>query len=128
MKKLFKFLLVGGGILLALFILLLIVAAIAIPILLPPAKMKSMVTEKLSAAIHHKVSVGDIHFNVLSGFDVKDLVISNRAGWASHSPGQRQGHLHFLSPLAPLVGPGFPQGNPAEPAGDPRGTQGIEQL
>jgi hypothetical protein len=83
MNKLIKFILIGVGALVGLFVLLLVVAAIAIPILLPPAKMKAMVTDKLSAAIHHKVSVGDVGFNVLSGFDVKNLVISNRSGWAT---------------------------------------------
>ncbi len=83
MNKLMKFILMGIGVLAGLFVLLLVIAAIAIPILLPPAKMKALVTEKLSAAIHHKVSVGEVSFNVLSGFDVKNLVISNRSGWAA---------------------------------------------
>ena len=82
MKKPMKFVLIGGGVLVGLFILLLIIAAIAIPILLPPAKMKAMATEKLTAALKHKVTVGDVHFNVLSGFDVKNLKIANRPGWA----------------------------------------------
>ena len=76
-----KYFLWAVGIVAGFFILLLAAAAIIVPIVLPPAKLKAMAMEKLSKALKHQVTLGDIHFNVLSGFDVKNLVIANRAGW-----------------------------------------------
>ncbi len=83
MRKLLKVVLYAGGLFVGLIILLLVAAAIIIPIKFPPEKLKSMASEKLTQTLKHKVSIGDVHFNVLSGFDIKDLVVSNRAGWAA---------------------------------------------
>ncbi len=77
-----KFVLWAAGVCAGLFILLLIVAAILIPILLPPAKLKAMAMNELTTALKHKVTIGDVHFNVFSGFDIQDLVVANRVGWA----------------------------------------------
>ena len=85
MKKTFKFILIGAGALAGLFAVLLAAAAIIIPIKFPPAKMKSMATDKLSQTLHRKVSIGEVHFNVFSGFKVTGLKISNREGWSAGS-------------------------------------------
>lgn len=81
MNKVLKFFLWTGGIVVGLFVLFLAAAAIIVPIVLPPDKLKSMATQKLSETLKHKVTIGDVHFNVLSGFEIQDLVIANRAGW-----------------------------------------------
>lgn len=83
MNKFLKFILWTTGIIAGAFILLLIAAAIIIPIVLPPAKLKALATDKLTTALHHKVSIGDVRFSVFSGFSVKNLVVANRAGWDS---------------------------------------------
>jgi|GEM_PF-5584613 len=83
MNKFVKLILWAVGLFAGAFVLLLIAAAIIIPIVLPPAKLKALATDKLTTALHHKVSIGDVRFNVLSGFAVKNLVVANRAGWDS---------------------------------------------
>jgi hypothetical protein len=82
MNKFWKFVLWTGGILIGGFVLLLIAAAIIVPIVLPPAKLKAIASEKLTETLKHKVTIGDVHFNVLTGFEIKNLVIANRAGWS----------------------------------------------
>lgn len=83
MNKFLKFVLWAAGLFVGAFVLLLIAAAIIIPIVLPPAKLKALATDKFTTALHHKVSIGDVRFNVLSGFSIKNLVIANRVGWDS---------------------------------------------
>jgi len=81
LKKLLKFVLVAGGIFVGLVVILLVAAAIIIPIKFPPSKLKAMAEEKLTGSLHHKVTVGDVRFSVLSGFAISNLKIANRAGW-----------------------------------------------
>jgi len=83
MNKFVKFILWAVGLFAGAFVLLLIAAAIIIPIVLPPAKLKTLATDWVYKNLHHRASVGDVRFNVLSGFSVKNLVIANRAGWDS---------------------------------------------
>src|SRR5580692_7674275 len=85
MNRFLKFILWTVGVISGLFVLLLVTAAIIVPIVLPPAKMKSMATDKLSEILKHKVTIGDVGFNVFSGFQIKNLVVSNRVGWANNS-------------------------------------------
>lgn len=80
-KKFLKFILWAVGGVAALVVLLLVAAAIIIPIKFPPEKMKALATQKLSETLHHSVSVGEVKFSVLSGFEVKNLKIANRPGW-----------------------------------------------
>jgi len=82
LKKLFRFALIAGGLFAGLVVLLLIVAAIIIPIKFPPEKVKAMAVEKLSETLKRQVSIGAARFNVLSGFDIKNLKIANRPGWS----------------------------------------------
>ncbi|HTA76311.1 MAG TPA: AsmA family protein [bacterium] len=81
--KFLKFVLWTVGGFAALFVVLSLGACIYISINYPPAKLKAIATDKLSESLKRKVSIGDIHFNVLSGFEVTDLHISNRSGWAA---------------------------------------------
>src|SRR5258708_19067164 len=48
----------------------------------PPEKMKSLATQQLSEILKHKVTVGNVVFNMLTGFKISDLKIRKRAGWA----------------------------------------------
>ncbi|HUO57539.1 MAG TPA: AsmA family protein, partial [bacterium] len=79
MKKLIKFALITG----AAFILLLGIAAVVVAIKFPPEKIKAIAIEKLSDTLKRKVTLGDAHFNVLTGISLTDLKISNRPGWAA---------------------------------------------
>ncbi len=81
-NKILKFVLVTAGILVGLMIVGMIGVAAYIHVKYPPAVMKSMATEKLSTLLHHKVSVGNVVFNMLTGFKINDLKINNRDGWA----------------------------------------------
>lgn len=81
MNKFIKFILIGGGIFVGLILLLLVAAAIIIPIKYPPEKIKAMLVDELSTATKRKVSVGTVHFSLLSGFEITDLAIPNRPGW-----------------------------------------------
>ena len=83
MNKFLKFILWTGVVIAGLFVLLLTAAAIIIPIKFPPEKLKAMATEQLAQALKHKVTIGSVHFNILSGFGIQDLVVANRPGWAS---------------------------------------------
>jgi len=81
MRKFFKFIFLTVGIIAALLVVLLVGAGIYISIYYPPAKLKTMATDKLSEMLKRKVTIGDVHFNVLNGFEVTDLHIGNRPGW-----------------------------------------------
>ncbi len=81
MNKFLKFVLVCVCIVAGLFIVLLGIAAVIIPVKYPPAKMKAIATQWFADNLHHQLSIGDIHFNIFSGFEIKDLKVSNRAGW-----------------------------------------------
>ena len=83
MGKFFKFIFWAVGAFAALFIVLSAGAWIYISINYPPAKLKAMATSKLSEMLKRKVTIGDVHFNVLSGFAVTNLHISNRPGWTN---------------------------------------------
>ena len=85
MKKIFRLILMGIGAFLVLLIVVLTAAAIIIPIKYPPEKMKAMATDKLSETLRRKVSIGNVHFSVFSGFEMSDLEISNRPGWSAGS-------------------------------------------
>jgi AsmA family/AsmA-like C-terminal region len=82
MRRFFRFILAASGIFAGLLALLFAAAAIIIPIRYPPKKLKAMGESKLSSALHRKVEVGDVHFNILSGFEVQGLKIANRPGWS----------------------------------------------
>lgn len=82
-KKFFKFILMAVGFVAALIVVLAVGAWIYISINYPPAKLKAIATQKLSETLKHKVTIGDVHFNVLTGFEITDLHVSNRAGWAA---------------------------------------------
>ncbi len=81
MSKFFKFIFWAMGAFVALFIALSAGAWIYISMNYPPAKLKSMAVGKLSETLKRKVTIGDVRFNVLSGFKVTNLHISNRPGW-----------------------------------------------
>jgi hypothetical protein len=85
-----------------LFALLLIAAAIIIPIKFPPEKLKAMATEQLTQSLKHKVTIGSVHFNILSGFGIQDLVVANRAGWAS-TPLLQAADISISYHLLPLL-------------------------
>ncbi|HVM32685.1 MAG TPA: AsmA family protein, partial [bacterium] len=102
MRKFFKVVLVAGGSFLALLILLMAAAAIIIPIKFPPAKLKALATDKLSQTLNRKVSIGDVHFNVFSGFEITQLSVSNRAGWAP-GPFLTAGDISISYHLFPLL-------------------------
>src|ERR1700722_512051 len=82
MRKFFKFILIAGGAVAALVVILLATAAIVIQVKYPPAVLKKMATDKLTEVLKRKVSIGNAHFNVLSGFEITQLTVSNRPGWA----------------------------------------------
>ncbi len=83
MGKFFKFILLAAGFIAALVIVLAVGAWIYISINYPPAKLKAIATQKLSETLKHKVSIGDVRFNILNGFEITDLHIGNRAGWTA---------------------------------------------
>jgi AsmA family/AsmA-like C-terminal region len=85
MRKFFKFILIAGGAVAALVVILVATAAIVIQVKYPPAVLKKMATDKLTEALKRKVSVGDVRFNILSGFEITQLTVSNRPGWAPGS-------------------------------------------
>src|SRR5437660_26903 len=80
-NKVLKYTIVAGGILAGLVIVGMIGVAAYVHVKYPPAVMKSMATEKLSALLRHKVSVGNVAFNMFTGFKINDLKINNRDGW-----------------------------------------------
>jgi hypothetical protein len=81
MNKFLKYILWMAGAFVGLVILLLAAAAIIIPIKYPPEKLKAMASEKLTETLHHKVTIGDVRFNILNGFKITGLKMANRAGW-----------------------------------------------
>jgi uncharacterized protein involved in outer membrane biogenesis len=81
MGRFLKFIFWAVGAFVVLVIALSVGAWIYISINYPPAKLKAMATSKLSETLKRKVTIGDVHFNVLSGFAVKNLHVSNRPGW-----------------------------------------------
>lgn len=72
MKKLLKI----CGILLAVFLVLLAGSAVAIRILLPPAKLKALVLAKSSESLKREVQLGEASLSVLKGLELKDLKVS----------------------------------------------------
>ena len=78
----FKFIFWAVGILAVLFVVLFIGASVYISANYPPAKLKAMAENKLSEILKRKVIIGDVYFHILGGFEVTDLHIGNRAGWA----------------------------------------------
>ncbi|HEY5038887.1 MAG TPA: AsmA family protein, partial [bacterium] len=85
MNKFFKFVLIAGGIFLGVLVLLMGGVAIYIHVNYPPEKLKAIAIEKLSETLKRKVTVGDVQFNVFSGFNIANLKISNRPGWSEGS-------------------------------------------
>jgi uncharacterized protein involved in outer membrane biogenesis len=83
MTKFLKFVFWALGAFAVLVIVLLTGVWIYISVNYPPAKLKAMATSKLSETLKRKVTIGDVHFNVLSGFAVKNLHVGNRPGWAN---------------------------------------------
>src|SRR5665213_349790 len=83
MGKFLKFIFWAVGAFTALVIVLLAGAWIYISVNYPPAKLKAMATSKLSETLKRKVTIGDVHFNVLNGFVVKNLHVGNRPGWVN---------------------------------------------
>lgn len=83
MGKFFKFVFWAGSTFAALVMVLLAGTWVYISINYPPAKLKAMATSKLSETLKRKVTIGDVHFNVLSGFAVTNLHVSNRPGWVN---------------------------------------------
>jgi len=81
MGKFFKFIFWAAAAFAVLFIVLSAGAWIYISMNYPPAKLKSMAVAKLSETLKRKVTIGDVRFNVLSGFKVTNLHIGNRPGW-----------------------------------------------
>jgi hypothetical protein len=102
MNKFLKFILWTGGIVLGLFVFLLVAAAIIIPIKFPPEKLKAIATEQLTRVLKHKVTIGSVHFNILSGFGIQDLVVANRPGWAQ-SPLLQAADISISYHLLPLL-------------------------
>jgi hypothetical protein len=102
MNKFLKFTLIGGGAFLGLLVLLVAAAAIIIPRKFPPEKLRAMASEELSKALHHKVTLGDVRFDILSGFQIKNLKIANRAGWAE-SPILAAKEISISYDLFPLL-------------------------
>jgi hypothetical protein len=82
MRQFFKFVLIAGGAVAALLVVLLAAAAIIIPIKYPPEKLKALAVGQLSSALKRNVSIGDVQFNIFSGFEITKLAVSNRPGWA----------------------------------------------
>ncbi len=82
MRQFWKFTLIAGGAFLALLVILMAAAAIIIHVKYPPAVLKKMATDKLSETLKRDVTIGDVRFNVLSGFEINQLTVSNRPGWA----------------------------------------------
>ncbi len=78
----FKFIFWAVGILVVLFFVLFVGVDVYISSNYPSTKLKAMVEDKLSETLKRKVIIGDIYFHVLSGFEVTDLHIGNRVGWA----------------------------------------------
>ena len=83
MRQFFKFVLIAGGVVAALLVFLLAAAAIIIPIKYPPAKLKALAVGQLSSALKRNVSIGDVHFNIFSGFEITKLAVSESSGMGS---------------------------------------------
>jgi uncharacterized protein involved in outer membrane biogenesis len=81
-RRFLKYIVWAVGAFTVFFVLLSAGAWIYITINYPPAKLKALATSKLSETLKRKVTIGGVHFNVLSGFAVTNLHISNRPGWA----------------------------------------------
>ncbi len=81
MNKFLSFILVTACVVAGLFVVLLGLAAIIIPAKYPPAKIKAMAVDYLSKTLQRNVSIEDAHFNIFSGFSIKNLKIDNRPGW-----------------------------------------------
>lgn len=82
MNPFLKFVLIAVAAVAVLFAVLLGAVAVIVPIKFPPEKLKAMATQQLSDSLKRKVTIGDVHFSVFSGFDISDLKITNRPGWA----------------------------------------------
>src|SRR6185369_3683018 len=77
-------------------------AAIIIPRKYPPEKLKAMAADKLSETLNRKVTLGDVRFELLKGFEIKDLRIANREGWSS-SPFVSAENISISYHLFPLL-------------------------
>jgi len=69
------------GVAVFLFIVLLVAASVYISVNYSPEKLKTIAINKLSETFKRKVVIGGVRFNVLTGFEITDLHIANRAGW-----------------------------------------------
>lgn len=78
MKKLIKIVLGLAG----LVVVLLLVTSLALKLLLPPEKAKTLVVEKLSAQLHRQVEVGAVSVGVVSGLHMTGLKISEKPTFA----------------------------------------------
>jgi len=77
-KRFLKILMTSIVLLTVLFLLALLI----VPRMIPWDKVKQQAEEKISATVHHKVSIGGIGFNLLKGIEVKDLRIENGPGFS----------------------------------------------
>ncbi len=57
-------------------------ALVIVPRFIPWEKIKTRAEEKISETIHHRVTIGSIHFNVFRGIEIKDLKIENARGFS----------------------------------------------
>ena len=85
MRKFFKWVFIAAGAFVGLLAVVLLAAAIIIPRKYPPEKLKEMATQKLSEILKRQVSVGEVKFNLLSGFQIADLKVGNRRGWSENA-------------------------------------------
>src|SRR5262245_7337320 len=72
MKKLFKVLGIIAGILAA----LTVIAAVALPIIFPPEKIKTLIEKQAAEQLHRQVKLGKISLGLWSGLGVDDFALS----------------------------------------------------
>ena len=76
-----RFLLKLSAVLAGLLAVAVIGATIAVKRFFPPEKVRSLIAENAQKALHREVRIGDISLNLLQGLTVKDLEVSQPAGF-----------------------------------------------
>jgi uncharacterized protein involved in outer membrane biogenesis len=59
-----------------------VAAAMVVPRLIPWDRVKAQAEQKLSEVLKHRVTIGQVGFKVLRGFEIRDLRVENAAGFS----------------------------------------------
>src|SRR5579884_3579866 len=79
MKKLFKVIVI----LFAVLVVLLIGATVALRLLYPPERLKSVVTAQAESQLHRKLEIGDVSVGLIGGLSVRSVKLSEKPDFSA---------------------------------------------